>query len=151
MWRRDRLTVTPLPTGRPVALLMETTMTAPALTSATTVPADAAVAKTGLSASVVLAKVVGGIVNAWTRLRNRRRVHDLLGLDDYLLRDLGVARGDVFEALSNPLVNDPTAILAAAANQHRLSERARLRESLRSARVMDEIARRTDDGSRLAA
>ena len=126
-------------------------MTAPALTSATTVPADAAVAKTGFRAKGYLGKVVEVIATSWMRLRNRRQVHDLLGLDDYLLRDLGVARGDVFEALSNPLVNDPTAILAAAANQHRLSERARLRESLRSARVMDDLARRTDDGTRLAA
>jgi uncharacterized protein YjiS (DUF1127 family) len=130
---------------------METTMTAPALTSATTVPADAAVAKTGFRAKGYLGKVVEVVATSWMRLRNRRQVHDLLGLDDYLLRDLGVARGDVFEALSNPLVNDPTAILAAAANQHRLSERARLRESLRSARVMDDLARRTDDGTRLAA
>lgn len=126
-------------------------MTAPALTSATTVPADAAVAKTGFRAKGFLGKVVEVVATSWMRLRNRRQVHDLLSLDDYLLRDLGVARGDVFEALSNPLVNDPTAILAAAANQHRLSERARLRESLRSARVMDELVRRTDDGTRLAA
>jgi uncharacterized protein YjiS (DUF1127 family) len=125
---------------------MEMTMTAPALTSATTVPAPAAVAKTGL-----LAKVVQVAVNVWTRIRNRRRVHDLLALDDYLLRDLGVARGDVFEALSNPLVNDPTAILAAAANQHRLGECARIRESLRSARLMDEAARRAAGPTSLAA
>ncbi len=121
-------------------------MTAPALTPASTVPAPAAVAKPGF-----VARLGSIVVTAWKRLRNRRRVHDLLALDDYLLKDLGLARGDVFEALSNPLVNDPTSILAAAANQHRLAEKARVREHLRSARLIEARDRQHAAPPRLAA
>ncbi|MHB2166994.1 DUF1127 domain-containing protein [Alsobacter sp. R-9] len=104
-------------------------MSAPALSPTPTMPAVApAVARQG-----VLAKVV----TWWTRFQNRRQVSNLLALDDYLLKDLGVARGDVFEALTDPLTSDPSSLLAASAAQRRISERARIREHLRSARLMD--------------
>jgi uncharacterized protein YjiS (DUF1127 family) len=83
-----------------------------------------------------VAVLAGRIGTAWKRWRNRRQVAELLALDDYLLRDLGVARGDVFEALSDASVSDASIHLCASASQARQHETMRLRESLRSARIL---------------
>jgi uncharacterized protein YjiS (DUF1127 family) len=83
-----------------------------------------------------VAVLAGRIGSAWTRWRHRRQVAALLDLDDRLLRDLGLARGDVFEALSDPSVADASAHLGASASKARQHEAMRLRESLRSARIL---------------
>lgn len=41
-------------------------------------------------------------------LHNRRRVMSLDDLDDHMLRDLGLARGDVQRALDVPFAQDPS-------------------------------------------
>ena len=109
-------------------------MTAPARTTLALMPASAAPAASG---------VVATLVRLWTRFQNRRDVARLLELDDHMLKDLGIARGDVFEALSEPVVADPSELLAASAGERRLAERARIRESLRSVQVMDAAGQAT--------
>lgn len=81
--------------------------------------------------------LVERVASAWKRWRNRRQVAALLSLDEHLLADLGVARGDVFEALSGPALGDASAALGACAARARQNETMRLRESLRSARVLN--------------
>ena len=103
-------------------------MTAPAKNALVLQPAPAAPAASG---------IVATLVRLWTRFQNRRDVARLLELDDHMLKDLGIARGDVFEALSEPAVADPSELLAASASERRLAERLRLPESLRKAQVMD--------------
>jgi uncharacterized protein YjiS (DUF1127 family) len=117
-------------------------MTAPAKTAPVLMPAAAAPAATG-----VVAKLIG----FWTRFHNRRNVKRLLQLDEHMLKDLGIARGDVFEALSEPMAADPSALLAASASERRLSERARARESLRAAHAMDAAERAAAARSRALA
>jgi uncharacterized protein YjiS (DUF1127 family) len=104
-------------------------MTAPAKSTLALLPAGAAPAATS---------VVATLIRLWTRFQNRRDVTRLLALDDHMLKDLGIARGDVFEALSEPMVADPSELLAASASERRIAERARARESLRSVQVMDD-------------
>jgi uncharacterized protein YjiS (DUF1127 family) len=49
---------------------------------------------------------------AWRRRRNRRVVNDLLEMDDHILADIGVTRGDVAVALSRSGIGDPSVRLA---------------------------------------
>jgi uncharacterized protein YjiS (DUF1127 family) len=48
---------------------------------------------------------------AWraaSALNNRRKVRSLVELDDHILSDLGLTRGDVAAALDVPFVHDPS-------------------------------------------
>lgn len=132
-------------------------MTAPASTPSPLLSAARAAVATpgrttrGRTIKVIVTSALSRLAALWIHLRNRRQVNDLLVLDEYLLRDIGVARGDVFEALSNPFVNDPSSLLAAAANRHRAVERARVGEHLRSARLMSDADRRPAPAPPLAA
>ena len=69
-----------------------------------------------------------GIVVARTRqvahmLKNRRDAVILAGLDDHMLADIGLTRGDVRDAFSEPVWSDPTAILVSRVNERRGSRR----------------------------
>lgn len=44
-------------------------------------------------------------------LKNRRDIEVLASLDDRMLSDMGLTRGDVRDAVSEPLWRDPSAIL----------------------------------------
>lgn len=98
-----------------------------------TAPAQQALAPSFTGASALVARVA----IAWKRWRNRQQIAELLSLDDHLLADLGVARGDVFEALSHEPGRDCSASLGASAARMRQQEVMRLRESLRSARILN--------------
>ena len=56
---------------------------------------------------------------------NRRDVQVLAGFDDRMLADIGLTRGDVRDAVAEPLWRDPTNILIARAQERRLSRRIR--------------------------
>jgi uncharacterized protein YjiS (DUF1127 family) len=60
----------------------------------------------------VLRRVADTVAEAWTIYRNRRQMHHLTELDDYLLADIGLTRNDVEEAVSLPLHEDPTRYIA---------------------------------------
>ena len=69
-----------------------------------------------------------GIVVARTRqvaqmIKNRRDAMTLAGLDDRMLADIGLTRGDVRDAFSEPVWSDPTAILVSRVNERRGSRR----------------------------
>ena len=75
-----------------------------------------------------LVNAVAGIVVARTRqvaqiVKNRRDVMTLAGLDDHMLADIGLTRGDVRDAFSEPVWSDPTAILVSRVNERRTSRR----------------------------
>ena len=75
-----------------------------------------------------LVNAVAGIVVARTRqlaqiLKNRRDAVLLAGLDDRMLADIGLTRGDVRDAVSEPVWRDPTAILVSRAHERRINRR----------------------------
>ena len=78
-----------------------------------------------------LVNAVAGIVVARTRqlaqiLKNRRDAVLLAGLDDRMLADIGLTRGDVRDAVSEPVWRDPTAILVSRAHERRINRRRTL-------------------------
>jgi uncharacterized protein YjiS (DUF1127 family) len=75
-----------------------------------------------------LVNAVAGIVVARTRqvaqiVKNRRDAMTLAGLDDRMLADIGLSRGDVRDAFSESVWSDPTAILVSRVNERRGSRR----------------------------
>ena len=56
-------------------------------------------------------------------VKNRRDAAILTGLDDRMLADIGLTRGDVRDAYSEPVWRDPTAILVNRAQERRVNRR----------------------------
>jgi uncharacterized protein YjiS (DUF1127 family) len=56
-------------------------------------------------------------------LKNRRDAAALAGLDDRMLADIGLTRGDLRDAYSEPVWRDPTAILVSRAQERRAGRR----------------------------
>ena len=55
--------------------------------------------------------------------KNRRDAVVLSGLDDRMLADIGLTRGDVRDAYSEPVWRDPTAILVSRSHERRINRR----------------------------
>ena len=75
-----------------------------------------------------LVDAVAGIVVARARqlaqmVKNRRDAVILAGLDEHMLSDIGLTRGDVRDAFSEPVWRDPTAILVTRAQERRVNRR----------------------------
>ena len=75
-----------------------------------------------------LVNSVAGIVVARLRelaqmVKNRRDAVTLASLDDRMLADIGLTRGDVRDAVSEPVWRDPTAILVSRAQERRINRR----------------------------
>ena len=66
---------------------------------------------------VVRARQVAQIV------KNRRDAATLAGLDDRMLSDIGLTRGDLRDAYSEPVWSDPTAVLVSRAHERRINRR----------------------------
>jgi len=71
---------------------------------------------------------VAGIVTARLRalvqtVKNRRDAAILTGLDDRMLADIGLTRGDLRDAYSEPVWRDPTAVLVNRAEERRVNRR----------------------------
>jgi uncharacterized protein YjiS (DUF1127 family) len=68
--------------------------------------------------------------------RHRREANILAGLDRRMLADIGITRGDVCDAFSEPFWDDPTALLRERALERRLGHVVRRAEfDLRARRV----------------
>jgi uncharacterized protein YjiS (DUF1127 family) len=92
----------------------------------------AAITRTPASASqAVITRFYRAAVGAWAKFLARRETAALLELDERLLHDIGLARGDIHDALAEP--GAASAMLTARAARHRQAELDRLRASLRSA------------------
>ena len=56
-------------------------------------------------------------------LKNRRDAVILAGMDEHMLADIGLSRGDLRDAFSEPVWRDPTAILVSRAHERRINRR----------------------------
>ena len=75
-----------------------------------------------------LVNAVAGIVALRLRefahaIKNRRDATILAGLDDRMLADIGLTRGDVRDAVSEPVWRDPTNLLVSRAHERRINRR----------------------------
>src|SRR5437868_11317057 len=75
-----------------------------------------------------LVNAVAGVVAGRSRqalqmLKNRRDAVILAGMDEHMLADIGLTRGDVRDAFSEPVWRDPTAILVSRAHERRINRR----------------------------
>src|ERR1700741_5204504 len=75
-----------------------------------------------------LVNAVAGIAVARVRgvlqlIKNRRDAAALAGFDDRMLADIGLTRGDVRDAYSEPVWRDPTAILVSRSHERRINRR----------------------------
>ena len=75
-----------------------------------------------------LVHAVAGIAVASARqfvqmVKNRRDASVLAGMDDRMLADIGLTRGDLRDAISEPVWRDPTAILVSRAQERRSNRR----------------------------
>lgn len=68
---------------------------------------------------------------------NRGQVFQMLDMDDRMLRDIGLTRGDVVSVLSGPLHLDPTTRLRIFAVERRAGNRAQARERLTELRALN--------------
>ncbi|WP_454917630.1 DUF1127 domain-containing protein [Xanthobacter sediminis] len=82
-----------------------------------------------LVATVVAAGRAKRWVDAAARALERRRVMaDLAALDDHMLRDIGITRADVRDAVYGPVGADPTRLLVLRATERRAARRLARRE-----------------------
>jgi uncharacterized protein YjiS (DUF1127 family) len=56
-------------------------------------------------------------------LKNRRDSVILAGMDEHMLADIGLTRGDLRDAFSEPVWRDPTAILVSRSHERRINRR----------------------------
>ena len=67
-----------------------------------------------------LARKAGLRVVEYVRaFQNRRSLDMLAGLDERMLRDIGLTRGDVRDAVAEPLWRDPTGVLVKRVRERR--------------------------------
>lgn len=76
----------------------------------------------------LLMQMAGLAVKVARSLENRSALTQLAQLDDHMLRDIGVTRGDVRDAASEPLWRDGTHVLIARAVERRAAARLAARE-----------------------
>ena len=56
-------------------------------------------------------------------VKNRRGAASLSGLDDRMLADIGLTRGDLHDAYAEPVWRDPTAVLVSRVQERRVNRR----------------------------
>ena len=71
--------------------------------------------------AAVVARAGRRLVGAW---RHRNDAAALAGFDDRMLADIGLTRGDLNDALGEPLWRDPTSVLARRQRERRGARRA---------------------------
>ena len=85
-----------------------------------------AVAPVGRALGALAVCAKHGIKQLAKRIRNRRDITQLAQFDDRMLRDIGLARGDVLDALAGPPRRNPADILAQrAAERSVMQQRAK--------------------------
>jgi uncharacterized protein YjiS (DUF1127 family) len=70
--------------------------------------------------------VVRGVRKVAQAAKHRHDAATLAGLDDHMLADIGLTRGDLRDAYAQPLWRDPTVTLASRVGERR-ANRARVR------------------------
>ena len=85
------------------------------------------ISRTVAPAAPGIAAVLGAVVRRLRQLaraaKHRRDAAILAGLDDRMLADIGLTRGDLRDAFARPLWHDPTAVLVSRVCERRANRR----------------------------
>ena len=73
--------------------------------------------------NAVAGSVGNGVRSLLQTIKNRRDATILAGMDEHMLADIGLTRGDVRDAFSEPVWRDPTAVLVSRAHERRINRR----------------------------
>lgn len=73
--------------------------------------------------SSVAEMAVVSIRAVFRTLKNRRDAASLSGLDDRMLADIGLTRGDLHDAYAEPVWRDPTTVLVTRVTERRVNRR----------------------------
>ncbi|MFG1428407.1 DUF1127 domain-containing protein [Roseixanthobacter glucoisosaccharinicivorans] len=87
----------------------------------------AGVAPLGAVLATFLLQVIGLGQNVIRAMEHRRAVRALGALDEHMLRDIGLTRGDVRDAAAEPLWTDPSVLLVRRAVERRAAAWLRTR------------------------
>ena len=74
----------------------------------------------GMSA---LGSFVRSLSNLTQALKHRREIKHLAEFDERMLKDIGLTRSDVYGALSEPLLRNPSWVLVRSVERHSRAER----------------------------
>lgn len=88
-----------------------------------------------------ISKITAKILNLAIAFRNRRALLALGGWDARQLKDIGLTRSDVCNALSHPVGDDPAAILSGIRSSRRRYRRVAARPMIQKSRVPREPSR----------
>lgn len=99
----------------------------------------------GTAASGLLIAALMGSIQFIKAVARRRHLSQLGGFDDRMLRDIGLTRGDLLDASSGPLWQDPTAVLVVRSVERRAARRMTMREALREAARQDAAGKAARD------
>eukprot|EP01037_Dinobryon_pediforme_P039532 gene39532-48193_t len=91
--------------------------------------------------AVALAHGPAVLKNVWRSWRNRGPVLRMLEMDDCMLRDIGLTRGDIHSALASPMAIDPSTRLRVMAVERRAGMRAQAKERMAYYQQQERIAR----------
>ena len=64
-----------------------------------------------------------GLRSLLQTIKNRHDATILAGMDEHMLADIGLTRGDLRDAFSEPVWRDPTAVLVSRAHERRINRR----------------------------
>ena len=70
-----------------------------------------------------LGSFVRSLSNLTQVLKHRREVKHLAEFDERMLKDIGLTRSDVYSALSEPLLRNPSWVLVRSVERHSRAER----------------------------
>ena len=71
----------------------------------------------------VAGSVGNGVRSLLQTIKNRHDATILAGMDEHMLADIGLTRGDVRDAFAAPVWSDPTAVLVSRVHERRINRR----------------------------
>ncbi|MFG1464356.1 DUF1127 domain-containing protein [Xanthobacter sp. DSM 24535] len=88
-----------------------------------------AVAPFSAAVAAFLLQAVGQALKVVRAMEHRRAIRPLWAMDDHMLRDIGLTRGDMHDAAAEPILADPSVLLVRRAVERRAAVWLKVRRS----------------------
>jgi uncharacterized protein YjiS (DUF1127 family) len=79
--------------------------------------------ETTFPGAIILGQSVRWLVSLFHAFQDRREVMNLAELDERMLKDIGLTRGDVIGALAEPIHHNPSWVLVRCVERHKPASR----------------------------